>query len=153
MQIFADSNGKTIDRFVSTEWLYNSANRETEDSRFKLAHELAHWILHRHATLTFMRFSRAAKIISKNAQAEHEADFFAREFLMPLAAVEKFSTPKSLARAARVPLWAAQRRMREIGMLTLSEREKNKQIAVVAEEQVRPRLQEYTSVRQKSLTP
>lgn len=139
LHIFSDSDGKTVNRFRSTEWLYNSAARETEDSRFKLAHELAHWILHRQETLTFLRFSRSGKILSRNAQAEHEADFFALEFLMPLAVVEDFSEAKSLARSAQVPLWAAQRRMRQISQLTESERERIRQLAAAAEERMRPR--------------
>jgi transcriptional regulator with XRE-family HTH domain len=137
VQIYSDSDGKTINRFRSTEWLYNSAVQGTEDSRFKLAHELAHWILHRHDNHTFLRLSRPGKVVSKNVQVEYEADFFAREFLMPLAIVEKFSNPKLLARAAQVPLWTAQKRMREISLLAQSDRERIKRLAAASEAKMR----------------
>jgi transcriptional regulator with XRE-family HTH domain len=140
LQIYSDSDGKTINRLVSTEWLYGSAVRGTEDSRFKLAHELAHWILHRHESHTFLRLSRPGKVISsrKNARAEYEADFFAREFLMPLGVVEKFKTAELLARNAHVPLWAAKKRMREVQLLTQIEREEIKRRTAIIEERIRP---------------
>ena len=124
LQIYSDSDGKTINRFVSTEWLYKAADRGTDDSRFKLAHELAHWILHRTQTHTFLRSSRTNKILSKlHARAEREADLFAREFLMPLAVVERFNSADALAKVAQVPLWVAKSRLREVGAFTPSYRE------------------------------
>ena len=124
LHIYSDFDGKTINRFVLTEWLYNAAYKGTDDFRFKLTHELGHWILHRTEKHTFLRSSRTNKILTKkHAGGEREADLFAREFLMPLAEVEKFNSAEALAKAAHVPLWVAKVRFREIGMLTLSERQ------------------------------
>jgi len=134
LHIYSDSNGETINRFVSTEWLYKAADVGTEDSRFKLAHELAHWILHRTQTHTFLRSSRTNKILSKiHKTAEIEADFFAREFLMPFPLVREFTSADALARAAKVPLWLAKNRLREIGGLSHNERENILRIAAEAE--------------------
>jgi HTH-type transcriptional regulator, competence development regulator len=134
LQIYSDSDGKTINRIVSTEWLYNAADRGTDDSRFKLAHELAHWILHRTQAHTFLRSSRTNRILSKlHAKAEREADLFAREFLIPLAIVEKFKSADELAKAARVPLWVAKYRLREASSLTPTSRENILQLAATAE--------------------
>ena len=131
VQIISESDGKSISRFVSTEWFYDAAFRETEESRFMLAHELAHWILHRNASHTFMRFSRPGTIVSspKNKRIEYEADFFAREFLMPLSIVEQFKTAEILARKARVPLWVAQKRIRELQPLMRNERDQIKRLS------------------------
>jgi len=141
VQVFSEYDGKTVDRFLSTEWLYGAADRGTPESRYILAHELGHWILHRrhHDTHSFLRSSRG-KILSKGSKIhiENEADFFAREFLMPLAVVERFSTPELLARAANVPLWAAQKRLREIRSLTRTEREEVNRLPAVFEKRVRP---------------
>lgn len=141
LQIYSDSDGKTINRLVSTEWLYNAADRGNEDSRFKLAHELAHWILHRTQTHTFLRSSRTNKILSKlHARAEREADLFAREFLMPLSGIERFNSADALAKAARVPLWAAKSRFREVSAFTSNYRETVKRFSAEADQRIRPSL-------------
>jgi transcriptional regulator with XRE-family HTH domain len=138
LHIYSDSNGETIDRFVSTEWLYKAADVGTEDSRFKLAHELAHWILHRTQTHTFLRSSRTNQILSKiHKTAEREADFFAREFLMPFPLVREFASPDALAKAAKVPLWLAKNRLREISRLSHNERQNILRIAAEVERAVR----------------
>lgn len=134
LQIYSDSDGKTVNRIVSTEWLYNAADRGTEDSRFKLAHELAHWILHRTQAHTFLRSSRTNRILTKlHAKAEREADLFAREFLVPLAIVEKFKSADALAKAAQVPLWVAKYRLREDSSLTPTRRENIRRLSAEAD--------------------
>jgi hypothetical protein len=118
LQIYSDSDGKTVNRFVTTEWLYTAAHRGTDDSRYKLAHELAHWILHRTQAHTFLRSARTNKALSKiHARVEREADLFAREFLMPFSLVSGYTSADALARAAQVPLWVARYRLREISSL------------------------------------
>jgi Zn-dependent peptidase ImmA (M78 family)/transcriptional regulator with XRE-family HTH domain len=137
LQIYSDSDGKSIYRFVSTEWLYNAADRGTDDSRFKLAHEIAHWILHRTQARTYLRSPRTNKILSKlHAKAEREADLFAREFLIPLAVVERFESADELAKAAQVPLWVAKHRLREASSLTPTRRENIRRLATEAERAV-----------------
>jgi transcriptional regulator with XRE-family HTH domain len=134
LQIYSDSDGETINRFVSTEWLYNAADRGTSDSRFKLAHELAHWILHRTQAHTFLRSSRTNKVMSKlHARVEREADLFAREFLIPLAIAEKFKSADVLAKAAQVPLWVAKYRLREVSSFPPARREDLRRLAAEAE--------------------
>jgi Zn-dependent peptidase ImmA (M78 family)/transcriptional regulator with XRE-family HTH domain len=139
LQVYSDSDGKSINRFVLTEWLYNAADKGTDDSRFKLAHELAHWILHRTVSHAFLRSPRTNKVLTKvHAVVEREADFFAREFLMPLVVVEKFNSPEALAKAAQVPLWLAKVRLREVSTLTQTDRENIRRLTVAAEVATRP---------------
>jgi transcriptional regulator with XRE-family HTH domain len=139
LQIYSDSDGKAINRFVSTEWLYNAAVRGTDDSRFKLAHELAHWILHRTQAHTYLRSPRTNKILSKlHRRVEREADLFAREFLMPLSTVEKFDSAEALAKAAQVPPWLARYRFREVGSFTPTRRETIRRLVAEVERGARP---------------
>ena len=141
LQIYSDSDGKKINRFVSTEWLYGAAVRGTDDSRFKLAHELAHWILHRTAAHTFLRSPRTNRVLSKlHAREEREADMFAREFLMPLAVVEKFTSADGLAKAAQVPLWVARYRWREVSSLTPARRADIRRLAAIIESETHSKL-------------
>lgn len=150
LQIYSDSDGKAINRFVCTEWLYDAADRGTSDSKFKLAHELAHWILHRTQAHTFLRSPRTNRSLSKlHARAEREADLFAREFLMPIAVVEKFKLPDALAKAAQVPLWVAKYRLREVGSLLPNRREDIRRMATEAERIMRPTPSPIVSVFSK----
>jgi Zn-dependent peptidase ImmA (M78 family)/transcriptional regulator with XRE-family HTH domain len=147
LQIYSDTDRKTVRRFVSTEWLYNAAYRETEDSRYKLAHELAHWMLHRTQTHTFLRLHTNRNLSRVHAKAEREADIFAREFLMPLAVVEASKSAEALARAARVPLWAAQNRWREVSLLKSARRgEAGTRSTASVSEQAGPTLDRVISV-------
>jgi transcriptional regulator with XRE-family HTH domain len=127
VQIFSDSDGESVKRMLATEWLYGAAYQGTDESRFKLAHELAHWMLHRREAHTFFRLSKPGTIVSKHVRIEAEADLFAFEFLMPLSVVEKTSSSELLARGAKVPLWAARRRMRQVEVLKSFERDKIKE--------------------------
>jgi Zn-dependent peptidase ImmA (M78 family) len=139
LQVYSDLEGEA-NRFVCTEWLYNAADRGSDDSRFKLAHELAHWILHRDKTLALLRSPRTNRSLSKlHAREEREADFFAREFLMPLAIVEKFESSSALAKAAQVPLWLAKYRLREVGSLSLVRRSDIRALADEVERTTRPK--------------
>jgi Zn-dependent peptidase ImmA (M78 family) len=140
LHIYSDSNGKTSERFVATEWFYNAAYYESDDSRFKLAHELGHWILHPMKSLAFLRDARTNRSYTRFTREEYEADFFAREFLMPIAAVEMFASHEALAKATKVPSWCAEKRWRDFGMLAQAEREQIKRLASEFEGAVRPAL-------------
>lgn len=129
--IYSDSNGKKAYRFVSSQWFYNEAYQQTAASRFKLAHEMGHWILHPHNAHAYSRHPGTGRILSKHVAIEQEADEFALEFLMPLSVVERFSSPESLAKSANVPLGMAKRRFAQVRSLTKLERE---QIRVLTDE-------------------
>lgn len=119
LQIYSDSDGKRINRMVCSEWFYRSVYRETPETRFILAHELGHWMLHRSQPHTFLR--TRGKIVSQ-FRIEADADRFAREFLLPYEVVERFSVTERLAREAKVPLNVARRRVNELGLLSEGER-------------------------------
>ena len=123
VHIFSDSDGKATKRFVTSEWLYEAADRQTPETRFQLAHEIAHWMLHRQQSHTFFRLSKRTKILSKNVIVEREADRFAQELLMPLHLVDQSTSASSLAKMAGVPIWAAYQRLRYVEKLKEKDRE------------------------------
>src|SRR5262249_50392410 len=95
-------------------------------------------ILHRTQAHTYLRSPRTNKTLSKlHRRVEREADLFAREFLMPLAAAEKFDSAEALAKAAQVPLWLARYRLREVGSFASTRREHIKRLAVEVEQRAR----------------
>ena len=127
--IYSDSNGKKIDRFVSSQWFYNEASLRTPASRFKLAHEIGHLFLHPHNSHAYSRNPGTGRIVSKYVSIELEADEFAREFLLPLEVVERFTSPETLAKGANVQLGIAKRRIADINLLSTSERERIRSFA------------------------
>src|SRR4051812_1916996 len=118
--------------------IYTEASLQTPASRFKLAHEIAHWILHPHNSHAYSRNPGTGRIISKYVSIEQEADEFANEFLLPLAVVERFASPEALAKGADVPLWVAKRRFACVRSLTVSEREQIRSLTSAITKKLKP---------------
>lgn len=118
VQVFSDGDDRQIRRFVCTEWFYAAAGQGTPDARVMLAHEIGHWLLHGGSSKLGLTFHRRLRPFgSKNFHEEIEADFFARELLMPLELVERCNSFQQLARMAMVPLRLAERRWNEVGRI------------------------------------
>jgi hypothetical protein len=124
VESFTDSDGGATRRVVASERIYQTAHQQNEHSRYALAHEFAHWLLHRHGTHAFYRL-RPGLILSKNKAVELEADHFARQFLMPAALVMRLEVPEKLARQCGVPIGVAKIRVNEVcGAAKPDERER-----------------------------
>ncbi len=73
------------------EWgiLYNNTIKSKGRINFTLAHELGHYLLHRHKLLQGKNCTRQDMWQSRDIQIEHEANTFASCFLMPALDVSK----------------------------------------------------------------
>jgi Zn-dependent peptidase ImmA (M78 family) len=120
--LHSSSNGKKVCNVTSSQWFYSEADRQTPLSRFQLAHEIAHWILHPEKNHAYSRLPTNYISTKRYLGIEIEADVFAREFLLPITVVDRFDSPEALAKAANVPVWVAQKRFRELRELTAHER-------------------------------
>ncbi len=106
MEAYSSSNGKRVECTVVSERLYTTAAERNPYSRYQLAHEFAHWLLHRRLSRAFYR---ATSLARKNIKIEDEADRFARAFLFSRSLIEKYDSPERLARAVCVPVAVARR--------------------------------------------
>jgi len=111
MEAYSGSNGKKVECTVVSERLYATAAERNPYSRYQLAHEFAHWFLHKHQSRAFYRATRIPK---KSAKVENEADLFARAFLFPLVLFEKYDSPEKLARAVCIPIAVAKKAIVEV---------------------------------------
>jgi transcriptional regulator with XRE-family HTH domain len=111
MEAYSSSNGKKVECTVVSERLYTTAAERNPYSRYQLAHEFAHWFLHRRQSRAFYRATRVPR---KSAKIENEADLFARAFLFPRSLVEKYNNPERLARAVCIPTGVAKKAITEI---------------------------------------
>jgi IrrE N-terminal-like domain len=111
MEAYSDSNGKKVECTVVSERLYTTAAERNPYSRYQLAHEFAHWFLHRHQSRAFYRATRIPK---RSAKVENEADLFARAFLFPPALIEKYNSPEKLARAVCIPIAVTKKAIIEV---------------------------------------
>jgi Zn-dependent peptidase ImmA (M78 family)/transcriptional regulator with XRE-family HTH domain len=99
-----------VEQIVFSEHAYSIASDPTPDGRFMAAHEFAHWLVHpnRKRPKPFKRYG------SRSHFMESEADYFARQFLMPDAIARQFKTPWLLALACNVPIRHAEKRLAEL---------------------------------------
>ena len=58
--------------------------------RFTIAHELAHWILHRDIILAYPESEATYTEIIIDNKLEQQADYMAAELLMPLSAIKRY---------------------------------------------------------------
>ena len=75
--------------------LFNTANVSSGRVRFTQAHELAHYLMHRHEHPKGIRCDEKAVTRGGGGLIEQEADTFAAEFLMPLSDLRKRIDPKA----------------------------------------------------------
>jgi transcriptional regulator with XRE-family HTH domain len=117
--------GSFVKKIVLSEHSYDAAKKQTPDGRFVAAHELAHWLLHQRTNgAAFQRYSRY------DARYEHQADFFAREFLMPERTVRRFRNPSDLAAACNVPREQARLRMSELKVWPSEQERKEERLRI-----------------------
>jgi hypothetical protein len=97
--------------------LTGQERRNTAGSRWKLAHEIGHHVIHSGEPML-----RGSGQWERN-ELEHEADQFAAELLMPTALVEKAVDKdqpvdvEDLARAFKVGRQEMEKRLRQLGLL------------------------------------
>ena len=105
-------------RTVVSEPVYKAAFADHKRSRFTLAHELGHLLLH----LKYLQNAdgRSERSNSYNLsfvpRSERQANRFAVHFLMPASIVRRFPDPDRLSAACGVNRDVAERRLEELGL-------------------------------------
>lgn len=97
--------------------VYEKALQQDGRSRFTVAHEIGHFLLHsgeaRPRDLSVVN----ERIAERFRSVEWQADCFAAAFLMPEHIVRQFSKKLELAQCCNVSVQAAENRMRSLGLL------------------------------------
>lgn len=94
-------------RIVVRESIYLAASMCDPRARMTLAHELGHIVLQHRGTHARAKFSKWREV-------EHEANVFARQFLMPDHLVKNFNCAAEVSRYFNVTRAAAEDRLREV---------------------------------------
>ncbi|HKY87030.1 MAG TPA: ImmA/IrrE family metallo-endopeptidase, partial [Pseudorhodoplanes sp.] len=86
-------------------------------SRFMIAHEMAHLLLHTDSLRSKSLSFDTGRFSKERIREEREASKFAAAFLMPIEVVRRIEDPQSLSHYCQVSLEAAQYRMTLIDQL------------------------------------
>ena len=99
------------------ESVYNGMIKGEPRSRFTIAHEIGHALMHStDRTLQRASVPVAARKLNRSYSAEWQADCFASSFLMPEHIARTFDNPQELSQNCQVSLAAAQIRLSELGI-------------------------------------
>jgi hypothetical protein len=95
--------------------IWDLAEKGDPLSRFVIAHEIGHIVLHNHFAKAFSIESNVRiKFLPKEYSAEWQANTFAGYFLLPTNIVAAFADSPSLAKSAGVPLRLAEDRTKAV---------------------------------------
>jgi len=115
---FVSKGGSTL---YIRESLIDDAAKGDPEAVFDGIHELGHIILHRNVQAPLARMAtrdNQAKFLQPEESAEHQANVFARTFLMTDDEIALYPTPDLLAENCFVPVEQANLRIKEYGRTT-----------------------------------